>query len=49
MDPTPSSSGPPSSSGHVTFASDTSYSFPVSIFRHNSMQDNKQKGSYGVS
>ena len=39
------SSGPPSSSGgHVTFSSDTSYSFATSIFRHNSSQDNKQKG-----
>jgi hypothetical protein len=40
------SSGPPSSSGdgHVTFSSDTSYSFATFISRHNSSQDNKQKG-----
>lgn len=37
------SSGPPSSSGHVTFSSDTSYGFAASIFRHNSGQDNKQR------
>jgi len=42
---TQSSSGPPSGSGHVTFSSDNSYSFPGSIFRHNSMQDGKLKGS----
>jgi len=40
-----SSSGPPSSSGHVTFSSDNSYGFPASIFRHNSMQDSKNKGT----
>ena len=38
------SSGPSSGSGHVTFSSDNLYSFPVSIFRHNSMQDGKTKG-----
>ena len=41
-----SSSGPPSSSGHVTFSSDNSYGFPASIFRHNSMQDSKNKGKH---
>jgi len=40
------SSGPPSGSGHVTFSSDSSKSFSGShIFRHNSMQDSKLKGS----
>jgi len=42
---TQSSSGPPSGSGHVTFSSDNSYSFPGSIFRHNSMQDGKLKAA----
>ena len=40
------SSGPPSSSGHVTFSSDNSYGFPIgSIFRLNSAQDSKSKGA----